>query len=114
MNKSMAKGMLVGGIAAAVVGAGAVTGYQALKSPAHADVLAVTEAYQTVDTPQERCESVQVSRSAHRAIVEAIRRGDPQKAREGAKQHRRAARDQILPLLQQLGMRIARLISPIL
>jgi DNA-binding GntR family transcriptional regulator len=41
----------------------------------------------------------------HRAIVEAIRQGDARAARERAKQHRVAARDKLLPLLQQLGMR---------
>lgn len=41
----------------------------------------------------------------HRGIVEAIRLGDPTTARERVKQHRTAARDQILPLLEQFGMR---------
>jgi DNA-binding GntR family transcriptional regulator len=41
----------------------------------------------------------------HRAVVEAIRLGDPAAARERAKRHRTAARDQILPLVEQLGMR---------
>jgi DNA-binding GntR family transcriptional regulator len=41
----------------------------------------------------------------HRAIVEAIRQGDAARARESAKAHRVAARDQLLPLLGQLGMR---------
>jgi DNA-binding GntR family transcriptional regulator len=41
----------------------------------------------------------------HRAIVDAIRRGEARKARERAKQHRVAARDKLLPLLTQLGMR---------
>jgi DNA-binding GntR family transcriptional regulator len=41
----------------------------------------------------------------HRAIVDAIRRGDRRAARERAKQHRAAARDRLLPLLGQLGMR---------
>lgn len=41
----------------------------------------------------------------HRAIVEAIRKGDPQAARERARRHRVAARDQLLPLLAQLGMK---------
>jgi len=41
----------------------------------------------------------------HRAIVEAIRRGDARTARERAKQHRVSARDRLLPLLGQLGMR---------
>lgn len=41
----------------------------------------------------------------HRAIVEAIRSGNPELARERAKRHRAAARDQILPLLASIGMR---------
>ena len=41
----------------------------------------------------------------HQAIVDAILRGDPGAAREAAKRHRAAARDQILPLLGQFGMR---------
>ena len=41
----------------------------------------------------------------HRAIVDAIRRGDARAARERAKQHRVAARDRLLPLLGQLGMK---------
>lgn len=64
MDKSMAKGMLVGGIAAVMLGAGAVGGYQALRGPTEAQVLSVTEAYQTVDTPRQRCENVAVSRQA--------------------------------------------------
>ena len=39
----------------------------------------------------------------HRAIVEAIRRGDARTARERAKQHRVAARDRLLPLLGSSG-----------
>ena len=41
----------------------------------------------------------------HRAIVEAVRRGDPNTARERAKRHRVTARDRLLPLLGQFGMR---------
>jgi DNA-binding GntR family transcriptional regulator len=41
----------------------------------------------------------------HRGIVEAIRRGDARTARDRAKRHRVAARDQLLPLLDQLGMK---------
>jgi DNA-binding GntR family transcriptional regulator len=41
----------------------------------------------------------------HRAICEAIRKGDAQAAAEGARQHRVAARNQLLPLLAQLGMK---------
>ncbi len=41
----------------------------------------------------------------HRAIVDAIRRGDATAAREAARLHRSAARDQLLPLLGTLGMK---------
>jgi DNA-binding GntR family transcriptional regulator len=45
------------------------------------------------------------SASEHRAIVEAVRRGDPAEARACARRHRAGARDQLLPLLAQLGMK---------
>lgn len=41
----------------------------------------------------------------HRAIVDAIKQGGPQAARERAKRHRAAARDQLLPLLGDFGIR---------
>jgi DNA-binding GntR family transcriptional regulator len=41
----------------------------------------------------------------HRAIVDAIQRGDVQAARDRAKRHRVNARDQLLPLLGQFGMK---------
>jgi DNA-binding GntR family transcriptional regulator len=41
----------------------------------------------------------------HQAIVDAIGRGDAQAARERAKRHRVGARDQLLPLLGQFGMK---------
>ena len=41
----------------------------------------------------------------HRAIVAAIRAGDAALARDRAQAHRAAARDMLLPLLAQLGMR---------
>ena len=64
MDKSMIKGIALGGIAMVVVTAGAVTGYRSLAQPAQAEVLAVKEAKQTVTTPQEKCEQVQVQRQA--------------------------------------------------
>lgn len=63
MNTSMAKGMVVGGIAMVVVGAGAVGGYRALK-PQFADVVAVKDVFQTTVTPREKCEMVQVQHQA--------------------------------------------------
>lgn len=62
MDKSMIKGIALGGVAMVVLGAGAVTGYRSLSQPAHADVLAVKEAKQMVTTPQEKCEQVLVQR----------------------------------------------------
>jgi len=41
----------------------------------------------------------------HRSIVQAIKQGVASEARERAKQHRARARDQLLPLLKQIGMR---------
>lgn len=41
----------------------------------------------------------------HRAVVDAIRRGDPNAARERARRHRAAARDRLLPLLGEFGMK---------
>jgi DNA-binding GntR family transcriptional regulator len=41
----------------------------------------------------------------HRAIVDAIKRGSPSEARELAKQHRVHARNQLIPLLEQVGLR---------
>jgi DNA-binding GntR family transcriptional regulator len=41
----------------------------------------------------------------HRAILEAIREGNAAQAGERAKRHRARARDELLPLLDQLGMR---------
>ena len=41
----------------------------------------------------------------HRSIVDAIKRGNSSKARELAKEHRVRARDQLVPLLEQVGFR---------
>lgn len=41
----------------------------------------------------------------HAAILKAIRKGDAAAARDQTKAHRVRARDQLLPLLQQLGMK---------
>ena len=64
MDKSMIKGMAVGGIAVVVLGSGAVTGYKAMTKPKFADVVAVKEVTETVVTPHERCEDVQVQHQA--------------------------------------------------
>ncbi|HKX41404.1 MAG TPA: glycine zipper 2TM domain-containing protein, partial [Burkholderiaceae bacterium] len=64
MDKSMIKGMAVGGIAMVVLGAGAVGGYKAMTKPVFAEVVAVKEIHETVVTPQEKCEDIQVQHQA--------------------------------------------------
>jgi uncharacterized protein YcfJ len=64
MDKSMIKGVAIGGIAMVVLGSGAVTGYKAMTKPKFADVVAVKEVTQAVVTPREQCEDVQVQRQA--------------------------------------------------
>ena len=60
MDKSMAKGILLGGIAVVVLGASGVTGYKAMTKPKFAEVVAVKEAKETITTPKEECEQVPV------------------------------------------------------
>ncbi len=64
MDKSMIKGMALGGVAMVVLGAGAVSGYKTITKPEFADVVAVKEVVETVVTPHERCEDVQVRHQA--------------------------------------------------
>lgn len=64
MDKSMIKGMAVGGVAMVVLGAGAVTGYKAVTKPVSAEVVGVKEVFETVTTPREKCEDVQVQHQA--------------------------------------------------
>ena len=67
MDTSMVKGIAIGGIAMVVLGAGGVTGYRTLTTPAVAEVVAVTEVTEKVVTPREHCEDMQVQ---HRAPVQ--------------------------------------------
>ena len=71
MDKSLARGLIIGGVASVVLGAGAVTGYQKLAEPRSAEVVAVKDVMETVVTPQERCEDVAVR---HQAPVQDERR----------------------------------------
>ena len=64
MDKSMIKGMAVGGIAMVVLGSGAVTGYKALQKPEFAEVISAKEIVETVVTPRERCDDVVVRHQA--------------------------------------------------
>ncbi len=60
----MVKGIVIGGIAAAAVAASGVTGYRAMKTPEFAEVVAVKVATETVSTPHEECQDVQVQQQA--------------------------------------------------
>jgi uncharacterized protein YcfJ len=64
MDSSMIKGVVIGGIATVVVSAGAVTGYKALSKPKFAEVLTVNEVTETIVTPREECQDVQVQKQA--------------------------------------------------
>ena len=64
MDKSMMKGVVIGGIAAAAVAASGVTGYRVMSKPEFAEVLAVKEVNQTVTTPRKECQDVQVQKQA--------------------------------------------------
>jgi len=64
VDKSMIKGVVVGGIATVVLTAGAVTAYNSLSKPTHADVIGVKEVTQTINTPREECQDVQVQKQA--------------------------------------------------
>src|SRR6478609_9648149 len=64
VGTSMIKGMVVGGIAMVMLGAGAVSGYRAMTKPQFADVVAVKDIAETVVIPREKCEDVQVQHQA--------------------------------------------------
>jgi uncharacterized protein YcfJ len=64
MDKSMVKGVVIGGIAMVVLAAGGVTGYKAITKPQFAEVVAVKEAKEKITTPREKCEQVQVQKQA--------------------------------------------------
>ena len=64
MDRSMAKGLVIGGFAMVVVAAAGVTGYKAVSAPQFAEVLAVKEAKETITTPRQECADVQVQTQA--------------------------------------------------
>ena len=64
MDKSMIKGIVIGGIAMVAVTASGITGYKALTKPMFADVLAVKDATETITTPREKCQDVAVQKQA--------------------------------------------------
>ena len=64
MDKSVVKGIAIGGMAMVALGAGGVTGYRTLTAPRVAEVVAVKEVTEKVVSPRELCEDVQVQRQA--------------------------------------------------
>lgn len=64
MDKSMLKGMVIGGIVVTAVAASGVTGYQAMNKPVFAEVLSAREITETISTPREECADVAVRRRA--------------------------------------------------
>jgi len=64
MDRSMIKGIVIGGVAAVAVAASGVTGYKVLTTPRFAEVLAVKDVTQTVKTPRQECHDVQVKHQA--------------------------------------------------
>lgn len=64
MDGSMIKGIAIGGVAMVVLAAGGVTGYRAMTKPTTAEVIAVKEVNETIVTPREQCEDVQVQQQA--------------------------------------------------
>ena len=64
MDTSMIKGIAIGGVTMVVLAAGAVPTYKALTKPTSAEVVAVKEVTETVVTPREECQDVQVQKQA--------------------------------------------------
>lgn len=64
MDKSMVKGLVIGGVAMVVLTGGAVTGYNAINQPKFADVVGVKEVTQAITTPRQECREVQVQKKA--------------------------------------------------
>jgi len=64
MDKSMIKGIVIGGLAMVAVTASGITGYRAMQAPSFAEVKAVKEVTETINTPRQDCQDVQVQKQA--------------------------------------------------
>lgn len=64
MENSMIKGLVIGAVSVVVVSASGFAGYKVLTQPSYAEVLAVKDINETVRTPREECQDVQVQRKA--------------------------------------------------
>jgi uncharacterized protein YcfJ len=65
MDKSMVKGIVIGGIVVTAVAASGLTGYKAMSNkPVFAEVVSAKEIKETIKTPREECEDVAVQKKA--------------------------------------------------
>ena len=65
MDKSMVKGIVIGGIVVTAVAASGLTGYKAMSNkPVFAEVVSAKEIKETIKTPREECEDVPVQKKA--------------------------------------------------
>lgn len=60
----MLKGIVIGGIVVVAASAAGVGGYKAMTKPNYAEVLAVKDVTETINTPRQECEDVQVQKKA--------------------------------------------------
>ena len=64
MDKSMIKGIAIGGITMVVLAFAGIGAYKAMSQPKFADVVAVKEITETIVTPREECRDVVVQQKA--------------------------------------------------
>jgi uncharacterized protein YcfJ len=64
MDKSMIKGILIGGAAMVTITASGITGYKAMTKPSFAEVIAAKEVTEAINTPRQECQDVQVQKQA--------------------------------------------------
>lgn len=64
MDKSMIKGIVIGGIVVVAASAAGIGGYKAVNKPVFAEVLAVKDVTETIKTPRQECQDVQVQKKA--------------------------------------------------
>jgi len=64
MDRSMIKGILIGGAAMVALAAVATTGYRTMTRPVFAEVVSVKEVNETIRTPREECQDVHVKMQA--------------------------------------------------
>lgn len=64
MNTSMIKGIVIGSAIALAVGAAGITGYQTMAKPKFAEVLSAKEITETIKTPREECQDIEVKKQA--------------------------------------------------